>query len=85
VQALGREVFDSWFGKVTLTRIESGIALLRTSSKFTAKWLTDHYAAQTIEAWRAEAPGLVGVKFDHRAPTHADDAPLAAGQPAVQP
>jgi hypothetical protein len=83
VQALGREAFDSWFGKVTLTRIEAGVAQLRAPTRFAAKWLSEHYEAQTIEAWRAEAPGLVGVQFDHRAGPPAD-AQLASEQPAVQ-
>ena len=34
-QELGREVFVSWFGKVTLERIEGGVALLKAPSRFT--------------------------------------------------
>jgi hypothetical protein len=83
-QALGREVFDSWFGKVTLAQIEGGIAWLGTPSKFVAKWLTDHYAELTMEAWRAELPDLIGLRFDPRPPAAADDALPAAKQRAVQ-
>jgi hypothetical protein len=76
---LGREVFDSWFGKVTLERIEGGIALLKAPSRFAAKWLSDHYTEQTAGAWRIEAPAVAGVCFDHRFEP-ADDAARASDQ-----
>jgi hypothetical protein len=80
-QALGREVFDSWFGKVTLLKVEGGVVLLGTPTKFVAKWLTDRYAELTIEAWRADVPDLIDLRFEHRPAAAAIDALPAAEQP----
>ena len=83
-EAIGRSVFDSWFSNVALAQISDGVAILRPPTKFVAKWLTDRFHDETLKAWRAELPALVGVRFDHRAVMAHDDEPAPADQPEVQ-
>jgi hypothetical protein len=64
---LGRDVFESWFSKLTLVQLSDGVMILRPQSKFAARWLTDHYLDQALRAWRELEPSVASVRFDHTA------------------
>ena len=66
-EKLGRDVFESWFSKLTLVQLSEGLVLRRPPSKFVARWLTEKYHDQVLAAWRELEPSVVTVRFDHTA------------------
>ena len=66
-EKLGRDVFESWFSKLTLVQLSEGLVILRPPSKFVARWLTEKYHDQVLAAWRELEPSVVTVRFDHTA------------------
>ena len=81
---MGRDVFEAWFGKVTLAEITNSIVTLRSPTKFIASHLAANYAARTLRSWQAIEPSITAVRFDHRAVSDADDAPKSGAQEAVR-
>lgn len=75
---LGEDVFSSWFARLELAGIVSGVAYLTVPTRFLKSWLEAHYAERLRVNCIAELPAPNGVLLSVRqASRDATPAPLA--------
>ncbi len=58
---LGQEVFNSWFGRLKLNAISTGIISHSVPTAFLKSWITTHYADTLLELWQDEKPDILRV------------------------
>ena len=65
---LGEEVYSSWFGRVELVSVNSGLIQLSVPTKFLQKWLQSHYATNVLETCKNEMADVASLEFMLRGP-----------------
>ncbi len=65
---LGEEVYSSWFGRVELVGVNSGLIQLSVPTKFLQKWLQSHYATKVLETCENEMADVASLEFMLRGP-----------------
>ncbi|MCP4934433.1 MAG: chromosomal replication initiator protein DnaA [bacterium] len=65
---LGEEVYSSWFGRVELVGVNSGLIQLSVPTKFLQKWLQSHYATKVLETCKNEIAEVTSLEFMLRGP-----------------
>lgn len=83
---VGQDVFEAYFGKISLASVRDGVVTLRPTTKFMAAHLTNNYYSRVLRAWREHDPKIHEVRFDHLAtwPSGAsDERPRSSGTNGV--
>ncbi len=83
---LGSEVFNSWFGRMKLETVSTGIVSLSVPTAFLKSWINTHYSKTLLELWQDEKPDIlkvdVVIRSAIRAPMPAVEAKKKATPPA---
>ncbi len=58
---LGSEVFNSWFGRLKLDAISTGIISHSVPTAFLKSWISTHYADTLLELWQDEKADILRV------------------------
>ena len=58
---LGSEVFNSWFGRLKLNRINTGIVSHSVPTAFLKSWINTHYAETLLLLWQNEKPDILRI------------------------
>ncbi len=58
---LGKEVFNSWFGRMKLEWISGGVAQHTVPTAFLKNWTSSHYRDLLTELWQAEDSSILRV------------------------
>lgn len=66
---LGDAVYDSWFTRLELDRLEAGVAHLTVPTKFLKSWMQSHYLDRLEARMASEFPTVGGVSIEVRSPT----------------
>src|SRR5687768_10740685 len=51
---VGEEIFQSWFARMELERIQDGIAQLSVPTRFLKSWIQSHYVERLLKCWQGE-------------------------------
>jgi chromosomal replication initiator protein len=51
---VGEEIFQSWFARMELERIQDGAAYLSVPTRFLKSWIQSHYSERLLSCWQAE-------------------------------
>ena len=51
---VGDDIFQSWFARMDLERIENGAAFLSVPTRFLKSWIASHYTDRVVACWQAE-------------------------------
>ena len=51
---VGEEIFQSWFARMELERIQDGMALLSVPTRFLKSWIQSHYIERLLTCWQSE-------------------------------
>src|SRR5262245_23270273 len=51
---VGEEIFQSWFARMELERIEEGMAHLSVPTRFLKSWIQSHYVDKLLSCWQGE-------------------------------
>lgn len=92
---VGKDVFNSWFGRMKLENISGGIAQHSVPTAFLKNWISSHYRDLLGELWRGENPAVLRVDIAVRsavrriaragaAETAAESAKNSAAAPATR-
>ena len=60
---LGSEVFNSWFGRLKLEIISTGIITHSVPTAFLKSWINTHYADTLLELWQDELSNVLRVNI----------------------
>lgn len=63
---LGKEVFDSWFGRLKLQGVSGGVALHSVPTAFLRNWLLSHYRDELLKLWQKEDSSVLRVDVSIR-------------------
>src|SRR5690348_2184259 len=55
---VGEDIFQSWFARMDLERIEDNTAHLSVPTRFLRSWIQSHYVDRVLACWQAEAADL---------------------------
>ncbi len=58
---LGSEVFNSWFGRLKLNCISTGIVSHSVPTAFLKSWINTHYAETLLLLWQNEKPDILRI------------------------
>lgn len=58
---LGSEVFNSWFGRLKLEDVSTGIISHSVPTAFLKSWINSHYADTLLKLWQDEKPDILRV------------------------
>ncbi|MDJ0613207.1 MAG: chromosomal replication initiator protein DnaA [Rhizobiaceae bacterium] len=65
---LGKDVFDSWFGRLKLAAFEGGVVTLTVPTPFLKNWIQSKYREKLLELWQAEDSSALRVDVAVRKP-----------------
>lgn len=60
---LGKEVFDSWFGRMKFAEVNGGVALHTVPTTFLKSWINSHYCEHLLELWKKEDSSILKVEI----------------------
>ncbi len=60
---LGSEVFNSWFGRLKLDTVSTGIISHSVPTAFLKSWINSHYADTMLKLWQEEKPDILKVNI----------------------
>jgi chromosomal replication initiator protein len=63
---VGDDIFQSWFARMELERIEAGIAHLSVPTRFLKSWIASHYTDRVVACWQAEYPEVQKIEVSVR-------------------
>jgi len=66
---LGKEVFDSWFGRLKIYCVEGGVASHSVPTAFLKSWILSKYRDVLLELWQEEDKSVLRVDVAIRKPT----------------
>lgn len=66
---LGKDVFDSWFGRLKIYSIDGGVASHSVPTAFLRSWILSKYRDVLLELWQAEDKSVLRVDVSIRKPT----------------
>ena len=66
---LGKEVFDSWFGRLKIYSVEGGVASHSVPTAFLKSWILSKYRDVLLELWQEEDKLVLRVDIAIRKPT----------------
>ena len=51
---VGEDIFQSWFARMDLERVEADTARLSVPTRFLKSWIQSHYTDRVLACWQAE-------------------------------
>ena len=66
---LGKEIFDSWFGRLKIYCVEGGVASHSVPTAFLKSWILSKYRDVLLELWQEEDKSVLRVDVAIRKPT----------------
>lgn len=82
---LGRDVYNSWFGRMKLAEAGRDQVRISVPTAFLRSWINSHYLDLVTELWRTEEPGLMKLEFIVRTAARAGRVGEALPETEVRP
>ena len=60
---VGETAYRSWFGSMTVERVDSGEGVIAVPTRFLRDWVTTHYADRLLALWRLENQAVRRISF----------------------
>jgi chromosomal replication initiator protein len=55
---VGEDVYNSWFARMDLERVEDHVAHLSVPTRFLKSWIQSHYTDRVLACWQGQLPDL---------------------------
>jgi chromosomal replication initiator protein len=59
---VGEDIFQSWFARMDLERVDGAAACLSVPTRFLKSWIQSHYTDRVLACWQSEHDEIL--KFD---------------------
>ena len=82
---VGEDIFQSWFARMDLERIEANTAHLSVPTRFLKSWIQSHYTDRVLACWQgenADDPEDRGQRAQRRDPHRAAQGQAAGDRPS---
>ena len=63
---VGEDIFQSWFARMDLERIEGPAASLSVPTRFLKSWIQSHYTDRVLACWQGESPDIQKIEVSVR-------------------
>ncbi len=81
---VGDDIFQSWFARMDLERIENRTAWMSVPTRFLKSWIASHYTDRVLACWQAEVPEILKIEVAVRSAVIKSAVPKAKPQEAVE-
>jgi len=82
---VGSDVFNSWFGRLKLDRLDGGIATHSVPTAFLKSWINSHYKDLLLEIWQKENKSVLKVDISIRSAIRHHMVKQKKPETAIQP
>src|SRR3979409_933239 len=63
---VGEDIFQSWFARMDLERVEAHTAHLSVPTRFLKSWIASHYTDRVLACWQGESPEVQRIEVSVR-------------------
>src|SRR6185312_1182416 len=63
---VGEDIFQSWFARMDLERVDGAVAFLSVPTRFLKSWIQSHYADRLLSCWQSEMNSVGKVELTVR-------------------
>jgi chromosomal replication initiator protein len=63
---VGEDIFQSWFARMELERIDASTAHLSVPTRFLKSWIQSHYTDRVLACWQGESPDIQKIEVSVR-------------------
>src|SRR5437762_7693279 len=66
--SVGDDVYNSWFARVDLERLNNEAVHMSVPTRFLKSWIQTHYAERVLGCWQEELPNVNRIELTVRTP-----------------
>ena len=63
---VGEDIFQSWFARMELERVDANTAHLSVPTRFLKSWIQSHYTDRVLACWQGENPDIQKIEVTVR-------------------
>ena len=82
---VGEDIFQSWFARMDLERIEGPTAHLSVPTRFLKSWISSHYTDRVLACWQGESPDIQKIEVSVRSAVIRPAPPKLKVPEAIEP
>jgi chromosomal replication initiator protein len=82
---VGEDIFQSWFARMDLERIEGSAAHLSVPTRFLKSWISSHYTDRVLACWQGESPDIQKIEVSVRSAVIRPAPPKLKPPEAIEP
>jgi chromosomal replication initiator protein len=82
---VGEDIFQSWFARMDLERIEGSAAHLSVPTRFLKSWISSHYTDRVLACWQGESPDIQKIEVSVRSAMIRPAPPKLKAPEAIEP
>ncbi len=82
---VGEDIFQSWFARMDLERIEGSAAHLSVPTRFLKSWISSHYTDRVLACWQGESPDIQKIEVSVRSAVIRPAPPKLKAPEAIEP
>jgi chromosomal replication initiator protein len=82
---VGEDIFQSWFARMELGRIDAGTAHLSVPTRFLKSWIQSHYTDRVLACWQGESPDMQKIEVSVRSAVIRTAPPKQPSPGAIEP
>ena len=82
---VGEDIFQSWFARMDLERIEDSTAHLSVPTRFLKSWIQSHYTDRVLACWQAENADIQKIDVSVRSAVIRTAPPKVKPPEAIEP
>ena len=82
---VGEDIFQSWFARMELERVEANTSHLSVPTRFLRSWIQSHYTDRVLACWQGESPDIQKIEVSVRSAVIRTAPPKQPGPEAIEP
>jgi chromosomal replication initiator protein len=82
---VGEDIFQSWFARMELERVEANTSHLSVPTRFLKSWIQSHYTDRVLACWQGESPDIQKIEVSVRSAVIRTAPPKQPGPEAIEP
>jgi chromosomal replication initiator protein len=82
---VGEDIFQSWFARMDLERMDASSAHLSVPTRFLKSWIQSHYTDRVLACWQGESPDIQKIEVSVRSAVIRPAPPKQPGPETIEP
>src|SRR4051812_40375653 len=82
---VGEDIFQSWFARMELERVDANTAQLSVPTRFLKSWIQSHYVDRVLACWQGENADIQRIEVSVRSAVIRTAPAKQPGPQAIEP